>query len=251
MIVWREKIVATTIHFFVTLVLAAIAAALIFLVWYPDPFHEMIGGSELFVLIIGSDLALGPLMSLVIYNSRKSRRELLLDYSILGVVQIAALVYGVSIMAGARPVYVVFNADRFEVVLASDLREKELAQAKDPQLAKVPWYGIRYAAVSMTDKERQDELFESLAGNEEHRRPKFFVPLESYVPQIVKRAQPLPALEKKLPGGKSALDAALRNVDVPAERLAWLPVRHLRGFWTAIIDTSTGKPVTYIDLDPY
>jgi hypothetical protein len=77
MIVWREKLVATAIHFGATLVLGAIAAALIFLVWYPAPFQKMVGGTELFMLVVGCDLALGPLMSLVIYNSRKSRRELL------------------------------------------------------------------------------------------------------------------------------------------------------------------------------
>ena len=76
MIVWREKFVATAIHFLVTLLLAACAAALIFLVWFPDPLQTMIGGTELFMLVVGCDLALGPLISLVIYNSRKSRREL-------------------------------------------------------------------------------------------------------------------------------------------------------------------------------
>ena len=76
MIVWREKFVATGIHFLVTLGFAACAAALIFLVWYPDPFETMIGGTELFLLVVGCDLALGPLISLVIYNSRKSRRAL-------------------------------------------------------------------------------------------------------------------------------------------------------------------------------
>ena len=46
MIVWREKFVATGIHFLVTLGFAACAAALIFLVWYPDPFETMIGGTR-------------------------------------------------------------------------------------------------------------------------------------------------------------------------------------------------------------
>ena len=40
MIVWREKFIATAIHFLVTLVLAACAAALIFLVWFPRPFAD-------------------------------------------------------------------------------------------------------------------------------------------------------------------------------------------------------------------
>src|SRR6187401_541882 len=82
MTVWREKFVATGIHFLVTLTLAAVAAALIFVVWFPDPFETMIGGTELFLLVVGCDLALGPLISLVIYDSRKSRRALVFDYAV-------------------------------------------------------------------------------------------------------------------------------------------------------------------------
>jgi hypothetical protein len=251
MTIWREKLLASAIHFGVTLVLAAMAAALIFLVWYPDPLHTMIGGTELFLLIVGSDLALGPLMSLVIYNSRKSRRELLIDYSVVGVVQIAALVYGVSIMADARPVYVAFSHDRYEVVLAGDLRERELAAARDPQYGKVPLTGPRFVSVHVPPEDHNDALFESIAGNEQHLRPKFYVPYESKRAEILKRAKPLAELERKKPTAAPLLRKTVAKLDIPAERLAWLPVHHFRGFWTAIIDTETARPVAYFDLDPY
>jgi hypothetical protein len=104
MIVWREKFIATAIHFLVTLALAVCAAALIFLVWFPSPFATMIGGTELFLLVVGCDLALGPLISLINYNSRKSRPKLNFDYTVVGVVQISALVYGIIVLDGARPV---------------------------------------------------------------------------------------------------------------------------------------------------
>lgn len=251
MIVWREKFVAAAIHFAITLALASVAAALIFLVWYPDPFHTMIGGTQLFLLIVGSDLALGPLMSLVIYNSRKSRRELTVDYSIVGLIQVAALVYGVMIMADARPVYVAFHHDRYEIVLAGDLTENELQAAKDPRYAKVPWGKPRLVGVTVPESERNEAMFASISGNEEHRRPRFYVPLESLKERINQRARPLVELEAKKPPIKPLLAAAVREVDVPAERLAWLPVRHFRGFWTVIIDTATAKPVAYVDFDPY
>ena len=44
MIIWREKFLATAIHFLVTLTLAICAAALIFLVWFPDPFQKLPNG---------------------------------------------------------------------------------------------------------------------------------------------------------------------------------------------------------------
>jgi hypothetical protein len=250
-IAWREKLVATGLHFAVTLLFAATAAALIFLVWFPDPFQTMIGGTELFLLVAGCDLALGPLMSLVLYNSRKSRRALVIDYSIVGVLQLGALVYGVYVMAAARPAYIAFSHDRYEIVLAGDLSRKELAAAKEPAYSKVPWTGPRFIAVVVPHGERNDALLEAVAGNEEHKRPRFYVPFESHLERIRSRAKPLAVLEQNKPGSGQMVRAALRDVTLPAERLAWLPVRSFRGFWTAVIDTDTGKPVAYFDLDPY
>jgi hypothetical protein len=131
-------------------------------------------------------------------------------------------VYGLVIMFGARPVYVAFSADRYEIVMAADLRE------------------------------RSDAMYQAVvAKNEEHQRPRFYVPLESHVEQIRRRARPLARLEAGKPESKPLIEAALADVATPAQRLAWVPVRHFRGFWTAIIDTQSGEPVAYIDLDPY
>ena len=251
MIVWREKFLATAIHFLVTLALAAIAAALIFLVWFPDPLQTMIGGTELFMLVVGCDLALGPLLSLVIYNSRKSRRELLLDYTIVGTIQIAALVYGVTIVAGTRPVYVAFSADRLEIVTARDIVDKELAEARDAAYRTLSLTGPRYVGIEVPKAEHNDALFQALSGNEEHMRPKFYVPYETQLENIRAHARPIEALERKKPASKPLLEAAMRDVSIPAERVHWLGVHHRKGFWTALIDIGDGKPVAYVDFDPY
>ena len=102
--IWRKKLFAFGLHFLATAMLGAIAAALIFLVWFPSPFATMIGGTELFMLVVGCDLVLGPLLTLVIYNPRKKRRELIFDYSVVGTVQIAMMIHGVYIVTGTRPV---------------------------------------------------------------------------------------------------------------------------------------------------
>lgn len=249
MIIWREKFLATAIHFLVTLTLAACAAALIFLVWFPDPLETMIGGTELFMLVVGCDLALGPLISLVIYDSRKSRRALVFDYTLVGAVQIAALVYGVFILAGTRPVYIAFNTDRIEIVTARDIDEKELAAAP-AAYRRLPLTGPRYVGIVVPKEDRNDALFQALSGNEEHMRPKFYVPYESLRDKILARAKPVDALTQKKPESKPALEAAMREVSIPAERIRWLPVHHRRGFWTALIDDD-GKPVAYFDFDPF
>jgi len=251
MIVWREKFIATAIHFLVTLTLAACAAALIFLVWFPTPYATMIGGTELFMLVVGCDLALGPLISLVIYNSRKSRRELITDYAVIGAVQIAALVYGVTILAGTRPVYVAFSLDRLEIVTARDIQVAELAAAHEPIYRSLPLTGPRFVGVEVPDADHDDALFQSLSGNEDHMRPKFYVAYESELAKILERAKPIDELEKKHPASKPLIETAMREISVPAARLRWLPVHHRLGFWTALIDIDNGKPVAWINFDPY
>ena len=132
MIAWREKFRAVSLHFLVTLAMATAAAVIIFFIWYPDPFQTMLGGTKFFILVSVCDLVLGPLTSLIVYNSKKTRRALIFDYSVIGIVQLAAFVYGVMSMANARPIYVVFVKDRFEVVMAEEIADADLQVAKDP-----------------------------------------------------------------------------------------------------------------------
>lgn len=251
MINWREKFVATGIHFLVTLALAAAAAALVFLVWFPDPLQTMIGGTELFILVVACDLALGPLISLVIYNSRKSRRQLVLDYALFGAVQVAALVYGVYILAGTRPLYIAFSTDRLEIVVARDISDTELAAARDPAYGMRTYTGPRFIGIEVPIADYNDAVFEALKGNEEHMRPKFYVPFESQLRKIRARAKTVEALIRDKPESKPLLDAAMRDISIPADRVRWLPVHHFKGFWTALIDIDTGKPVAYFDFDPF
>ena len=251
MIDWRKKFLAFTIHFLITAALGSIAAALIFFVWFPSPFATMVGGTELFLLVVACDLVLGPLLSLVIYDSRKSRRALVFDYSLVGAVQIGMLVYGVYIVAGTRPVEVAFNKDRLEVVTARDISDEELAAARLPEYRALSLTGPRYVSIKVPAADQQDALFQSVAGNEEHQRPKFYAPYDAALEQIRKRARRLDVLEKKFPDYTPALQQAAREAGIAPEQALWLPVHHRKGFWTAIIDRTSGKPLSYAPVDPY
>jgi len=43
------------------------------LVWYPPPLFQLLGGFELLLLIVAVDIALGPLLTLVVFKSGKKR----------------------------------------------------------------------------------------------------------------------------------------------------------------------------------
>ena len=53
MAIWKDKLRAAGIHLGLSLLVAALAAALVFGVWYPYPYREISGGRALFDLCAG------------------------------------------------------------------------------------------------------------------------------------------------------------------------------------------------------
>jgi len=251
MIPWREKFRAFSIHFATTLVVAAAAAALIFLVWYPPPFGTMVGGLKLFALITGIDLALGPLVSLVIYDSRKSRRALIFDYTVVAVLQIAALLYGIYSVAQARPAYVAFVKDRLEVIAAGEIAERDWREARGSTYASPPWSGPVLVATHVKPADSNDALDGGLEGRDVGVRPKFYVEYDTQVDAIKRHVKPLSSLERRHQESAPLLAESLHELQRPAEDIGWLPVKHSRGFWTALVDRRSGYPVQYLPIDPY
>jgi len=252
MINWREKFVAFLFHFLTTLVIAAAAAALVFLVWYPDPFDAMAGGFKFFLLIISCDLVLGPLLSFVIYNSKKTRRALILDYTIVGIVQFAALAYGIHALQGSRPVYVAFIADRLEVISAGEIDKADLKDGKPPFRTLPTWGPELIGTQRPTDtKEANDLLFSSLEGKDINVLPRYYVPYEAVVDEVKRKAKPIDALERKHRESKPLVAEALADLGVSPADVRWLPVQTRRSFWTALIDVRTWRPVYYLPIDPF
>lgn len=250
MIAWREKFRAVLLHFLVTLAMAVAAAALIFLAWYPDPFQTMLGGTKFFMLITVCDLVLGPLTSLIVYNSKKTRRALVFDYTVIGIVQLAAFVYGVMSISNARPIYVAFVKDRFEVVLAEDIADKDLQAAKNPYRTRPKWGPVLIGTQRPESREERNALvFASMEGKDLQNFPRYFVPYENSVSDIKQSALPIDVLEKRHPEARQLI--VDEQLSTPEAQLRWLPVRGPKGFWTALLDANSGALLAYIPLDPY
>jgi hypothetical protein len=211
----------------------------------------MVGGLKLFTLITGIDLALGPLVSLVIYDSRKSRRALLFDYSVVAVVQIAALAYGIYSVSQARPAYVAFVKDRLEVVAAGEIAERDWQEAKGSTDASPPWHGPKLVATYVRPADRNDALDGGLEGRDVGVRPKFYVEYDTRVDAVKRKVKPLSSLERRHRESAPLVEKSLRELQRPAEDFGWLPVKHSRGFWTALVDRRRGYPVKYLPIDPY
>jgi hypothetical protein len=251
MIVWREKLVAFAIHFLLTLLVAAAAAVLIFRVWFPDPFQSISGGTHLFLLIVGCDLALGPLLSLVIYNGRKSRRELVIDYAFVAIIQLAGIVYGIYSIAHWRPAYIVYAVDRLEVVGAGDLSPADVKAAPAPY-DSLPMWGPKLVSVRLPENPaaRNKAVMDAIGGKDLPLVPSYYAPYASQIAEIRAHAKRAEELEHRHPDARAQIEAAIESTGLSREQLLWLPVKGRMQFWTALIDARNGRPKAYIPLDP-
>ncbi|MBT9098675.1 hypothetical protein KFZ76_13280 [Methylovulum psychrotolerans] len=93
--------------------------------WYPYPYFENSGGWQGIKIVAGIDVVLGPLLTLVVSDSRKSIRELLMDVGVIAVFQCLALLWGIYTLNNQRPVAVVFWENSFLTVPAQALTEQD------------------------------------------------------------------------------------------------------------------------------
>lgn len=117
---------AMTVHFGLSLLVAAVVALLVFTLWFPYPYRELAGGRELFMLVMAVDIVCGPLLTFVLFSPTKPKRELITDISLIAVIQILALCYGIWTVWQVRPLFVVQEADRFNIISAANIETKDL-----------------------------------------------------------------------------------------------------------------------------
>ena len=239
---WR----ASGIHLVLSAALAAAVLAL--MLWYPGPLFEAAGGEHLIFILVGVDVTLGPLITLIIFKAGKP--GLKFDLTVIAMVQLSALAYGLHTVYLARPVYLVFTKDRFDVVSARDLDPEDLGKAARPEFDHLPLGRPRYiAAVSPSDPEaRQKLLMESLQGKDLQMHPQYYVPYEQEVPTALSRAQPLDRLLKRDPEG---VQRGLKSAGRPAEALKFLPLRGKDVDGAVLLDAKTGAPLEIVLVDPW
>lgn len=247
---WNGKLAAASIHLALSLAIAALVAAFVFLVWYPSPYDILSKGTRLFLLIVAVDVSLGPLITLVVFNCNKPRRELRWDLTVVAALQLGALAYGLWTVAIARPVALVFEIDRFRIVHAADIDPAELSKAP-PEASKLPLMGRMSLAVRpfANSSESFDATFAALQGIHIAFRPEFWIPLEKAKPQLRAKAAPLSALERRLPGGAEALRLATEQAKHAPEDLLYLPVVGRNEVWTALLDKNTLEILGFIPID--
>lgn len=235
---------AFLIHLGLSSLVAAAAAAVVFFVWYPPPYFRAMHAWDVARTQLLVFLAAGPLLTLILFKPGK--RGLAFDVVVVALLQLVALVHGLTVLHRDRPQFMVFAVDRFFVLTERDLPPETLAAARTAHGRGQSRPALVVAAMPADERERQrlldETLFQGLPDIE--RRPELWRPFADEGRQAVARQRPLAALRAARP----ELASEIRTDETA---LGFLPLvigdRHV----SVIVDALTGVPVDVVEADPW
>jgi hypothetical protein len=233
-------------HFFLSCLLALITLVVVFVFWYPSPLASATGVTSVFLILLGVDVALGPLLTFLV--AKEGKKSLRFDLAVIVVLQLAAFLYGMSVVAAGRPVWIVFSKDRFDLVQAYEIEQKNIEQA-EAQFQQPGWFGPKWIAARLpTDTdELNDLMFESVAGGADlPYRPELYVEYQSEIEAIEARSFPLAELSKVNP--ENEVQQVLARWP---EATAYLPLMARKQEMTVLINKKSGKVITIVSLKPW
>jgi hypothetical protein len=240
---------AFVVHLFASAALVGLVCALVFFFWYPAPYFSAKGTWTVLAVLLGVDLVVGPLLTLYLYRPQKP--GLMIDMSVIVVVQLAALIYGTAVIYTERPYFTVFAVDRFEVVAR---REVDTALIASPELRDKPLAGpvLAVALLPEAPEELQKLLEEVIIEGKPDidRRPEYWQPYAAHAQRVIDKSRSLNALTAR-EETRPKVERLLRRLGRPIEELSFLPLIGKDRDFAFVIDKQTGEPLDLIDVDPW
>ncbi len=232
-------------HMAASVCIALLVLGLVYGLWYPSPLAKAVGVTHIFLMLLAIDVILGPILGFVVY--KEAKKTLKFDLSVIILIQIAALVFGVYNIAQARPAWVVFNTDRFELIRNNDLVLSE--QAPQAEFAQVSWIGPQWAAVKVTNdvQQKNEDLFaEALGGLSIAQRPERYIDIDEEKATLRKRALPLSGLYQY--NDKQQVNTVLAKYP---QANHWLPMKALSIDMVVLINKEKAEVIKIVDLRPW
>ena len=236
-------------HLAVSVVIAALCAALVFGVWYPYPYSQLAGGRELFTIVVSVDVIIGPLLSLVVFDPAKRKAELWRDIGFVFLAQVAALAYGLHSVSEARPVWLAFEGDRFRIVAVPDIDLQKLPEAP-AHLQRLSLSGPKLVGVRLLesgDPGFLKSIEDALQGNHPAFRPERWIDFDGQRDLVVQRARPVSELARFHPDRSAEVMAAIAEAGESETDLGYLPLLSQKpDEWIVLVSRRDGEPRAYL-----
>jgi hypothetical protein len=243
---------AAAIHLGISALIVSTLGTLLALSLYPPAYAWAMGGLGLIAILAGVDVCLGPLLTLIVWNAKKS--SLRLDMAVIVLFQVLGLSYGLYTIFLARPVYMVFTKDRFHLVSAPDIPTSELKKASRGEFKLLPLTGPKIIAAQepINTAERTKLLFSAISGGADLPQiPQYYVPYTEMAAEAVRKASPLDQLMQRGTEIRDTLTAYLERNKLDSSKVKFLPLRAKQHDQTVLIDNATGEVLGIVNIDPW
>lgn len=245
------RVMAAAIHLTISCVLAGVVLLGMLFVFYPSPYFQAVGGLDLLTILVGVDVVLGPMITLIIFNPKK--KELKRDLTIIGLIQLTALIYGAYAMIAARPVFTVFSQDKFMVLTANNIEDELLRKAIRPEFKQLPAIGPLVVAIKepLDKKERENLMFAQALGAGIQYMPQYYVPYKEAASDVLQQAKPLAVLQKQQPTAYAAVMGELPSMNRDEASVVFLPMTARKQVMTVLIDAKSGAIIKIMPVSPW
>jgi hypothetical protein len=117
---------AFKLHLSLSIIVILLISGICKWLWYPSPLLWVDGTWVALFILAAVDITLGPLLTLLLVSSKKSKKELVLDGIIILSIQISALFYGLYQIEKERIWGIVHMDDVFHLVAKKELNSHQL-----------------------------------------------------------------------------------------------------------------------------
>ena len=247
---WRARLRVAWMHFLISAFIASFMVATVLPLWYPVAYWNVAGGWNLLSLLLGIDICLGPLVTFVVFDLQKSAVVLKREFVLVAFLQAAALIYGISVAAEARPVALVFSIDRFTLVSANNVRQEELPHATS-EFQRLSWSGPWMLATRLsTDTEVFDAVILATQGFDLAQRPKYWEPFSKHQQQAYLRSRPLSELLNRFSLSAPEFCKAYLTLPCIINEVRFLPLEARAGNWVVLL-SPVGKVLGFAPFDGF
>lgn len=216
----------------------------LYLGWYRWPGWYLAHVLPVVAVMVGVDVVLGPTLTMIIANPRKSRRELTRDIGIIVTVQIVAFVYGATMLWNGRPLYYAFSVNSLSVVQAYDLEPDELARARRAHAPLAPYWNSLprwiYAPLPK-DTAESDKIVASAirGGYDVIAMPRYYRPWSEGLTDMRGQLKKVDDIKFFTGSEKTLLKERMRAAGLDADRAVALPLTGRDRPLLAVVDPAS------------
>lgn len=243
---------ASAIHCCISLLVVSIIAAAMMLTWYPPLLAWAGGQTGILNILFGVDISIGPLLTLLVFKSGKP--TLKFDLTVIALLQTMGIGYGLYVLYEARPVYIVFAGNSFNLVTAVDIRPESLQKAEKTPYSTLPLAGPKtVAAHQPKDPAEQMQIalqVLSAGGADIHQSPQYYQPYPEASQEVLKKMRSLEKLMSRDEATRSKLDGWLAGKKREASSVGYLPLYAKIHDLTVLVDSRTAEILDILAIEP-